>query len=106
MEPGQRLEHRLDEGIAQAAGRPVFQFAEIEDMADDREMGIDVGTNVDVGAYVLHEPGSIVRTAYFLSGRLFSERLRFLYFYSAAGNQYMQFYIDQANRFFPARTVH
>ena len=50
----QGFEQAGDKGVAQARGRPPLQFAEVEDVPDDRKVGIDVRPDVDVAADDLH----------------------------------------------------
>ena len=50
MQPRQTLEQRIDKCFPQPPGRPVFQRLEIEYMPDNREMGVNIRTNVNVAA--------------------------------------------------------
>ncbi len=54
VQAGQVLEQRLNEGIAEFAGRPMLELAEVENVSNDSEMSEYIGPNVDVGANNFH----------------------------------------------------
>ena len=60
VQPGQQLQQGSDEILAEPAGRPFLEHAEVEYMAYDREVRENIGSNVNVGADNLHEPGSSI----------------------------------------------
>ena len=54
MQPGQGLEQRVDEAVAQPLGRPLLERAQVERQPDHREQGVDVGADIDLRVQDLH----------------------------------------------------
>ena len=54
MQAWQGLEQWFDVRVAETAGRPFLEFAELENVADNPEMGENVWANVNVGADNFH----------------------------------------------------
>ncbi len=97
----QCLEQRLDEGIAEAAGRPRLEFAEIDDVPDDPEVGPDIRTNVDVGADDFHCCSPVVPLVGRARARLPRNSIE-----APACDQDVHLYTDQAHRIPPPRLIH
>jgi len=66
VEPWERFEQRVDERAAELHARPLLQRPEIQVEADDGEVGVDAGAEIDGGFEELH--GRLVREAPCLDG--------------------------------------
>ena len=101
VQTGQHVEQYLDECIAEPAGWPVFEFSEIQYVADDSEVGPDVRTHVNVGADDFHCSSPVALLIAWLRTRLSGHRVKL-----PARDQDMQLYTDQADRLSPPRLMH
>ena len=98
MQARQSLEQRPDKFLAQAQRRPVLELTEIEDVADDPEVGEYIGAHVHIRTDDFH---------YFLSClALFRRGLSRRHFKASARNQNMQPDADQADRLAATSLVH
>ena len=81
----------------------MLEFAEVEDVPDDREVGVDIRPNVDVGADDFHScvPAFIAASASVTPARLSRDGVE-----ASARDQDVQLDADQADGLTAARLVH
>ncbi len=101
MQAGQVLEQGCYECFSKTARRPLFEFTEVQNVANDREASKHARSHEYVRTLNFH-----ARCLYLLLWALLGVRLSCRNVETAASDKYMQLYPDEANRFAAPGAIH